>query len=495
MSHLVYAGIDSTNKINIDALLKEGYEKLNSNSNGEAIILFDQVIKLDANKADAYNGRGRARAKLANYDSAIDDFNEAIKLDPKYFKSYLWRGITYNKLNNKGRALSDIDKAIELNNNFSDAFAARGDIYRELKDYEKAIADYDKAIELDSSKSYNYFNRGFCQQALKRYANAIIDYTQTIASKPNDSNAFYNRALCLTNIQSHQMALEDLSKAITIKADEPRYYFQRGYVHYSRGNYEKSIADFENTIKLTPNDAGSHMLCSVAYSRLKNYKKSIEYMNKTIDFDKNEPIPYNIRGWINVGNKESKLAIDDFLLAADLANKNKDKSSIAFSYMSLAVMHHQARQHVHAESYYRTACELEPIYRKEYHQWYKEAVSSGNIKLGMYLNLTKVFLDSNNAAETNAVYAKNIKSYYTASNVTNSTNRQFPYDHLDKLVPDWENINKNSNFLRWLSEKDPVSGRTRREILAEAYKSNDVYKVSQVFNNYKKELSTARNYK
>lgn len=59
------------------------------------------------------------------------------------------------------------------------------------------------------------------------------------------------------------------------------------------------------------------------------------------------------------------------------------------------------------------------------------------------------------------------------------------YATLNRLVPDWEQINKDATFLAWLGEADPVYRVPRQAALDAAHQRGDVEGVAAVFNTFK----------
>ena len=59
------------------------------------------------------------------------------------------------------------------------------------------------------------------------------------------------------------------------------------------------------------------------------------------------------------------------------------------------------------------------------------------------------------------------------------------YGQLAIAVPDWETVNKDPKWLAWLSEYDPVAGRTRQQSLDEAAKSFDSRRAAALFKLFK----------
>lgn len=58
---------------------------------------------------------------------------------------------------------------------------------------------------------------------------------------------------------------------------------------------------------------------------------------------------------------------------------------------------------------------------------------------------------------------------------------------LNKDVPKWQEQNEQPEFLEWLSQRDPYSGRERGELLTEAYQAHDGPRVVGFFLGFQKE--------
>lgn len=65
---------------------------------------------------------------------------------------------------------------------------------------------------------------------------------------------------------------------------------------------------------------------------------------------------------------------------------------------------------------------------------------------------------------------------------TEQTLEQQFYATLTKLVPDWEQTNKDPRWLAWLADNDPVYGAPRQAALEHAYQIKDAQRVANVFN-------------
>jgi hypothetical protein len=73
----------------------------------------------------------------------------------------------------------------------------------------------------------------------------------------------------------------------------------------------------------------------------------------------------------------------------------------------------------------------------------------------------------------------------TSNTVTNDFFRS-----LSAIVPDWEKLNEDPGFLRWLDEVDELTGEQRFALLDKAQAARDAARAAKFFNAYKKTSQT-----
>jgi|TARA_B100000315_G_scaffold6008_1_gene6020 tetratricopeptide (TPR) repeat protein len=73
--------LGSNNKKDI---FKQGYDLYKKGKFKEAIICYNEVLKIDPKDIDALNNKGIALGKLGKLDEAITCYDEASKIDPEY---------------------------------------------------------------------------------------------------------------------------------------------------------------------------------------------------------------------------------------------------------------------------------------------------------------------------------------------------------------------------------------------------------------------------
>lgn len=76
------------------------------------------------------------------------------------------------------------------------------------------------------------------------------------------------------------------------------------------------------------------------------------------------------------------------------------------------------------------------------------------------------------------------------SQTTTNTVRNDFFRSLSAMVPEWETLNTDPGFLKWLEEVDELTGETKQALLAKAEQASDAARVAKFFTSYKKTTSS-----
>ncbi len=214
----------------------------------EAAKFFTEVIDLEPNNVEAYNGRAFASMCLKEYQKAIDDLNKAITFNPNYERAYHNLGVVYHELEKYEESIFYYNKQIELNPNAENAYLGRSNSYTGLGEHQKSVEDLTKAIELKPDFAEAYCNRAYNYNELKEYQKAICDCDKAEAQNPNLGNIYSNRGNSYYGLGEYQKAIDDYSTAIALEPNDKETYLNRAKAYHAIGEKEKAIAD-ENRAK------------------------------------------------------------------------------------------------------------------------------------------------------------------------------------------------------------------------------------------------------
>ncbi len=217
------------------------------------IQLLDEALVLNPDFAEAYNGRGVARAKKGDYGHAIADFDKAIQLKPNFAMAFNNRGNVRKEKRDYDGAIADCTEAIRLNPSNATAFSNRGSAKIAKRDYDGAIADFNEAIRLNPSNAKAFNNRGNARKKKGDIDGAIADHTEAIRLNPNEGILFFNRANARKKKGDYDGAIADFDKAIQLKPNFAVAFNNRGKAKDEKRDPDGAIADYKKALEIAPN--------------------------------------------------------------------------------------------------------------------------------------------------------------------------------------------------------------------------------------------------
>ncbi len=126
-------------------------------------------------KVAAYHHRGVGLLLQTKFDQAIVEFNEALRIDPTYKRSYNSRGNAWKGKGELDLAIADYNEAIRLDPSFAFPYNGRANAWYNKGEWDRAIADYDEVIRLDPSLAAPYANRGMAWRGKGDFDRALAD--------------------------------------------------------------------------------------------------------------------------------------------------------------------------------------------------------------------------------------------------------------------------------------------------------------------------------
>ncbi|KAM3145857.1 hypothetical protein pb186bvf_002152 [Paramecium bursaria] len=142
-----------------------------------SIEMYDKDITQDSKdadyfyqKVDQYNKIGKSLNPLSQFDQAMIAYQQSLKLSPNNDEAY----------NSLGDLL---------------IFSYIGVVLQEIKRHQDAINMFDKAININQKNSNYYFNKGQSLKTLENYDNTIIMFDQAIQIDPKNYQFYLNKEI------------------------------------------------------------------------------------------------------------------------------------------------------------------------------------------------------------------------------------------------------------------------------------------------------------
>ncbi|MBQ9246497.1 tetratricopeptide repeat protein [bacterium] len=286
------------------------YELHKAGKLDDAIVYYNQTIKLDKTKTDAYINLSQAYRQKKNYAEAYNTIKQAIQISPnneEVKKQYdiVAKDYTANSYNVASDAYQsgDYKKAIseymKINPQTTESLIGIAASYQSLNDNNNAIEYYKKAMELDSKNADIPYYIASLYANTDDITNADKYVKIALTKNPSNSQAkelsdYINaklsegtltEAVQLYEAQKYKEAVDAFDKVIKVIPNDANIYYYRALCHDALKNYQKAIADYNSVLKYAPTMTIAYYSIGVDYDALEKYTEAKanyqKYVNAT----------------------------------------------------------------------------------------------------------------------------------------------------------------------------------------------------------------------
>jgi tetratricopeptide (TPR) repeat protein len=139
--------------------------------------------------------KGKELYRSDQDSEAVIAFQEALKLDPDLPEAHFRLGLSYEALNKREDAESE---------------------------YKKAVEGYKKYLDENPTDFEAFYNLGQTYAGLGQYSDAIREYRQATKLKSDDPDIYYDLGTALTKLAQYDEAVAAFSKSLEIDPDNYR---------------------------------------------------------------------------------------------------------------------------------------------------------------------------------------------------------------------------------------------------------------------------------
>jgi tetratricopeptide (TPR) repeat protein/tRNA A-37 threonylcarbamoyl transferase component Bud32 len=229
---------------NVSALQEKGTVLIFKKAFEEAIEVFTQALKVEAN-ATAYQMLGQAYFYKEWYDLAIETYQKAIALDPNNGALYLTQGMTYLNIEKLDLARHCFQKALELDPKKVSPYYFMGESYfRELR-FDTALEYFTKALEIDGTDRNALARIAHIEYERKNFTEAH-HYIEEALKLSNSAYMFLLQAKIFKKENKIDQALESLAQVKEDQAVAPEHYIESLYVlahcQFAKGRFKEAFS-------------------------------------------------------------------------------------------------------------------------------------------------------------------------------------------------------------------------------------------------------------
>ncbi len=233
---------------------------LDNNLSSRALQAMQKAGALFPNRIPTLLKLSETQLILAQYDAAILTLNEIVRLDAQNAEAYFMLGTTLNKMGEKKRAINAFQTATELDAKLIDAWVGLGNLYDELGD-KTALTIFKNAVNIAPQNPTVIHALAFHLQNHGQEQEAISLYRKVTTLDPNYTAAYLNCGILLMEKDSIDKAFEMFNIMVGTDPKDWAGYHYRGLTFMKKGKTAEALADFRSSINLNPeNEEGLTMI-------------------------------------------------------------------------------------------------------------------------------------------------------------------------------------------------------------------------------------------
>ena len=214
----------------------------------EAVVAYNEALKIDPKFGPAYLGLARARLLQDPNTNVTALFDLAIQNDPNFGEVYLDRANYYLYNKDPDAAIVDFGSAEQRMPTSPMVFYGYAQAYELKGDPTTALKNAEKAFQMDITLLPNYLLRGRLYIKLERYADALKALNTYITYETKSGAAFALLGEAYYKTGDYETALPLLSKGLTLDPTQRQVFLYRAFCLLETGDPKEAQADFERAI-------------------------------------------------------------------------------------------------------------------------------------------------------------------------------------------------------------------------------------------------------
>jgi tetratricopeptide (TPR) repeat protein len=214
----------------------------------DAVVAYQQALKLNPQFAPAYLGRALAYEKIDPKADIEGEITYAIEYDPYYVDAYLNRARVRINHNNPNGAMEDLLTVDSLYPNNPMVYVLLAQAYLELNDPANAIQNAQIGYELDKTSLPAYLTLSMVYLA-ENDSLHTIQYIETyLAYVKDDAEGYAIKTQAEYQLGNFKEALAASDQGIAVDAENAPSWYYRGLIHLDQGDTRTAVNDLVNAV-------------------------------------------------------------------------------------------------------------------------------------------------------------------------------------------------------------------------------------------------------
>lgn len=266
-----------------EALINKGVSYHRLNKLTESMNCFDKVLSKDKKNVLALYNKAVVLMERNDHKTSLDLYTQVLEIEPKFVKALVNKGILLAQDGEYPEAILCFDEAIKIEPFYANAFVNKGNTLQQMGDVKSALLNFKKALEIEPNQIQALFNMGITHYFTGNYILAIICYNAALQLKPNNIPVLLNKGAVLLDYKKEKEALETYEEILKIDPENPNALTRKGIILLQKGQTTEGNKLFDDALKLDPNNHLALLNKGIFYSNSGYPQKAIdEYYDKIL---------------------------------------------------------------------------------------------------------------------------------------------------------------------------------------------------------------------
>ncbi len=259
----------------------------------DALVLGDQMARLQDNNEHFHSLLGAINSSLGNYQKAHDHYAKSVELAPGQAATHNNLGTSLNKLGHYEKAIDSINRALELNGEYAGAYNNLAETLENIGEQELATKNFQKAIKLDPKLVETHNNLGVLYNKRQMHTEAAKCFKRALKFDPSYTITLNNCGLTYSKMGETKTAIAYYKKAILVQPNYIEAYGNLGKEYADNEQRKEAELSYKSGIKIKPSDASLHYNMGHLQTEDKKYRESLKDYFRAIVCDPQFADSYN----------------------------------------------------------------------------------------------------------------------------------------------------------------------------------------------------------
>jgi len=188
---------------------------------GEALIAYEECIKIDKKDPESWSGKADALHDLGKHKEALSAIEKAIQFsDKEDLADYLYdKGDYLSHLDRHEEALQVCNEMLKIKPKEPDFLYSKATVLSDLGKHNEALKTCEKGLDIVPNDEDLLTHKGVILMDLNRNKEALSLFEQAIKINPIEELTWYNKACVLSILNKKDEALDALVVATSIEPE------------------------------------------------------------------------------------------------------------------------------------------------------------------------------------------------------------------------------------------------------------------------------------